>query len=88
MQKLLLACLLCSGIATAAPLDSVFKESSGHKRHKDSVFSLKEEAQPDTGFGLSFKHEETRKRNSAGLVKAIPILPVNAVMGSFTFNLS
>ncbi len=88
MKKLIVICLVISGIATAIPAGAQTR-----KHGEDSLsqaFSSKnqDDAQDDVGFSLSMRHVEKGKYLAPGSIKALQIFPVNTVTGGLTYNFS
>jgi hypothetical protein len=92
MKKLIVICLIISGIATAIPASAKQQQRASSKDDQAMSKAFADNNQDDAnngaGFSLALRHVEKGKYIAPGSIKAFQIFPVNTVTGGFTYNFS
>ena len=92
MKKLIVICLIISGIATAIPASAKQQHRVSAKDEKALSKAFADNNQDDasnrTGFSLGLRHVEKGKYIAPGSIGAIQIFPINTVTGGFTYAFS
>lgn len=88
MKKLIVICLVISGIATAIPASAQTRKHGEDSLHQAFSSKNQDDASNGVGFSLGLRHVEKGKYIAPGSIKALQIFPVNTVTGGFTYNFS